>query len=177
MEPIVFAVAIATMLFTAIALYFDLRLRKIPNALTVAAFGIAVVFHTATTGLSGLGFAMAGFAAGFGPLLLLWLIGGGGGGDVKLMGALGAWVGPYVILIVFFGSALLALVSLVTIAFVRIAFRSRAPSSSAASGSSGGIGIASGQFEATQKFLPYAVPVTVMTWAWMLMKVTILIVQ
>ena len=46
-------------------------------------------------------------ATGFGILLVLWLIGGGGGGDVKLMGALGAWVGASLIMKVFFVSAVL----------------------------------------------------------------------
>ncbi|MGC3969138.1 MAG: A24 family peptidase [Pirellulales bacterium] len=38
--------------------------------------------------------AMAGFGVGFGILFVLWITGGGGAGDVKLMGALGAWFGP-----------------------------------------------------------------------------------
>jgi len=48
--------------------------------------GIAGLFH-------GLGFSLLGFVTGFGILFLVWILGGGGGGDVKLMGALGAWLG------------------------------------------------------------------------------------
>lgn len=175
MEPTQFIVAFAAMLFTAIALYFDLKYRRIPNALTVSAFAIAVIFHVATGGLTGLGFSLAGFAAGFCPLLLLWLIGGGGGGDVKMMGALGAWLGPSVTFIIFLGSAGIAMVTITAIALARIAIRNRATSSPATT--SGGVGVAEGQIETSQKLLPYAVPVTVTTWAWMIMKITLFAAQ
>ncbi len=100
---------IAVVFFTFTATVTDLSTRKLPNWLTVPAFLAALVFHTVTGGLVGLGNALGGFAIGFGILLILWLIGGGGGGDVKLMGALGAWLGPVPILIVFTLSAVLAL--------------------------------------------------------------------
>ena len=108
-------VAIAALAFTGTATYFDLKFRKIPNGLTVSAFAAGLIFHLVTQGASGLGLAMGGFAAGFLPLLVLWLIGGGGGGDVKLMGALGAWLGAPVTLIVFFGSAIVALVMMISL--------------------------------------------------------------
>ena len=85
---------IAVLVFTIIAMVTDLSTRKLPNWLTVPAFVAAIVFHTFTSGWRGLGLCMGGFAVGFGLLLVLWLIGGGGGGEVKLMGALGAWLGP-----------------------------------------------------------------------------------
>jgi len=76
--------------FTAVAAVSDLRTRRLPNWLTVPAFAAGLLAHTVVNGFAGLGFALLGFATGFGLLLVLWLIGGGGGGDVKLMGALGA---------------------------------------------------------------------------------------
>jgi prepilin peptidase CpaA len=45
-------------------------------------------------GLDGLLFALAGFTLGFGLFVVLWGLGTCGGGDVKLMAALGAWIGP-----------------------------------------------------------------------------------
>lgn len=92
--------------FTLTAAVLDLRTRRLPNWLTVPTFLIALVFHGVTAGLAGLGAALAGFAVGFSILLVLWLIGGGGGGDVKLMGALGAWLGWKMTLAVFFLSVL-----------------------------------------------------------------------
>jgi prepilin peptidase CpaA len=79
--------------FTMTAAVSDWRTRTLSNWLTVPAMVAGVLMHTVINGLGGLTFAMAGFATGFGFLLILWLIGGGGGGDVKLMGALGAWLG------------------------------------------------------------------------------------
>ena len=99
----------AAMTLTAIALIFDLRLRRIPNALTVLFFILGLSFHIVLAGWPGLRFSLLGFAAGFGPLFLLWLLGGGGGGDVKMMGALGAWLGGPVTILIFLGSAIAAI--------------------------------------------------------------------
>ena len=54
-----------------------------------------LAFHGLGEGVAhpGLIGAAAAFAAGFGMLWVLWMIGGGGGGDVKLMGALSVWIG------------------------------------------------------------------------------------
>ena len=106
---LVFVAAVAA--FTAAAAISDWRTRRLPNWLTVPAFVLAVLTHTAVNGLAGLGFSLGGFATGFGILLVLWLIGGGGGGDVKLMGALGAWLGTTLTLSVFLVSAALAAVA------------------------------------------------------------------
>lgn len=86
-------------LFTAAAAIYDLRIKKIPNNLTLPMFGAGVLYQIAFNGLGGgIGSAglidsVAAFVAGFGLLWVLWMIGGGGGGDVKLMGALSVWIG------------------------------------------------------------------------------------
>jgi prepilin peptidase CpaA len=86
-------------LFTAAAAIFDLRTRKIPNKLTIPVFAVGLVYQLIFNGLGtgvgnpGLIDAAAAFAAGFGLLWVLWMIGGGGGGDVKLLGALSVWIG------------------------------------------------------------------------------------
>jgi prepilin peptidase CpaA len=79
--------------YTAAAAVTDVRLRKIPNKLTLPVFFAGFVYQLAFHQWGGLVDAAAGFALGFGILFVLWMIGGGGGGDVKLMGALSVWLG------------------------------------------------------------------------------------
>jgi len=108
-------------LFTALAAASDLRSKKIPNTLTVSAAVAGLIFQIikgAIEGggygaLTGVGISLGGFATGFGILLVLWLMGGGGGGDVKLMAALGAWLGAPTLIIVFMISTLFVIMSAV----------------------------------------------------------------
>ena len=94
---------------TLAAIVTDLRARRIPNWLTVTGLVTAIVFHGATAGWDGLKFSLGGFAVGFGVLFVLWVIGGGGGGDVKLMGAIGAWMGATSTFAIFLLSTVFAL--------------------------------------------------------------------
>ena len=79
--------------FTLAAAVSDFRSRRIPNVMTVPFFVAGLVYQAVFNGWSGLGDAGLAFLLGFGTLFVLWLVGGGGGGDVKLMGALSAWLG------------------------------------------------------------------------------------
>jgi len=72
----------------------DLRSRRIPNVLTFGAAAAAVVYGGATGGWSGLGNAALGWLIGAAVFIVPFALGGLGGGDVKLLGALGAWLGP-----------------------------------------------------------------------------------
>jgi len=72
----------------------DLRTRRIPNLLTVGAALVAFGYHGFTGGLSGLGVSIGGWLVGGVIFLPLFAVRGLGGGDVKLMAALGAWIGP-----------------------------------------------------------------------------------
>lgn len=108
LEPLNICAAIAVLVFVAAAVITDLKWLRIPNWITVPAFILALAFYGIVDGWSGLLFSLAGFGTGFGILFLLWAIGGGGGGDVKLMGAVGAWVGALPVLAIFIGSAIFA---------------------------------------------------------------------
>jgi len=157
--------------FTLTAALSDLRTRKLPNWLTVSAFAVAVIAHTALNGLSGLGFSLLGFAAGFSVLLVLWLIGGGGGGDVKLMGALGAWLGASLTLQVFLVSAVLIamfmclvfLFSLCTRGFTYVGRRYLAGTFSGTA-KLGWDENRRRQQRIQCRIMPYAVPVALSTW-------------
>jgi prepilin peptidase CpaA len=72
----------------------DLRTRRIPNALTLPVAAVGVLFGLTTTGLDGGASALAGLAVGLCLFLPFYLLGGLGAGDVKLLAALGAWLGP-----------------------------------------------------------------------------------
>jgi len=72
----------------------DLRFRKIPNLLTYPMIALSLIYYGATGGLKGLAFSTAGLAVGMAVLMIFYLAGGMGAGDVKLMGAVGAALGP-----------------------------------------------------------------------------------
>ena len=103
--------------FTGVAAYVDWRTKKLPNWLTVPCFATALVFHFVAgffgdqggilTAFTQLGWSLVGFMTGFGILFVMYLAGWGGGGDVKMMGAMGAWMMPQLTLYVFIISAVL----------------------------------------------------------------------
>ena len=78
-----------------IACVFDVRTRRIPNALSLSAAAAGLLYHAATSGVTGVQLAGAGWLLGLLLLLPYFALGGMGGGDVKLMAALGAWLGPW----------------------------------------------------------------------------------
>ena len=80
--------ALAVAIIAAIA---DLRSRRVPNWLTLSALILGFVWHIAHGT-----WREAAWGALLGAVIYLpmWLAGGRGGGDVKLMAALGAWLGP-----------------------------------------------------------------------------------
>jgi prepilin peptidase CpaA len=73
---------------------FDVRTRRIPNWLTFAAAALGLAFHLTVNGAAGAGSSLAGLGVGGGLFFPLFALGGMGAGDVKLMAALGAWLGP-----------------------------------------------------------------------------------
>jgi prepilin peptidase CpaA len=89
--PVVSVVVLSIALF---ACGFDLRTRRIPNWLTLGSALSGLVFHTVTGGVSGGMHSLEGCAAGMLLLLVPYALGGLGAGDVKLLGALGAWLWP-----------------------------------------------------------------------------------
>jgi prepilin peptidase CpaA len=88
--PLPWGVAVVAALVGAVC---DLRWRKIPNLLTLPTLLAGLVWAGYSYGASGLLGATAGCLLLAAPYLVLFLFAGGGAGDVKLMGALGAWLG------------------------------------------------------------------------------------
>jgi prepilin peptidase CpaA len=94
--------------FTLITAAVDVRTRRLPNFLTVPACLAGLVFHLAVG--EGLLFSLGGFAVGFGLFFLMWMAGSVSGGDVKFMGAIGAWLGPMPTIYVFLVGAVFVLI-------------------------------------------------------------------
>jgi prepilin peptidase CpaA len=78
---------------TLVAAVTDWRSRRIPNVLTLPLFFSGLIASAACAGSSGLVDSMMGSVLAALPFILLFVFAGGGAGDAKLMGALGAWLG------------------------------------------------------------------------------------
>lgn len=83
------------LLTASIGCFTDLRTRRIPNVLTFGSALAALVFHTATGGVSALGTSAGGWLTGVAIFYIPFALRGLGAGDVKLLAALGAWLGPW----------------------------------------------------------------------------------
>ena len=88
----------------------DVRTRRIRNYLAVPLLiaGLTQSFLPLHT-VSPLG-SITGLLAGGGIVFVLFAMGGMGGGDVKLMAAVGTWIGPIAVLNVFLVAAVFGLI-------------------------------------------------------------------
>lgn len=71
----------------------DVLSRRVPNVLTGAAIASGLLAHASLSGGHGVLAALLGLAAGLAAFFPFFALGGMGGGDVKLMAALGTWLG------------------------------------------------------------------------------------
>ncbi len=79
----------------AAATAIDYKTHRIPNWLLIPALGLALILHTMDSGIYGLIASAGGLALGLALLLPLYVIGGMGAGDVKLLGVVGSFLGPW----------------------------------------------------------------------------------
>jgi prepilin peptidase CpaA len=77
-----------------IACITDVRSRRIPNVLTFGAAAAGLIYGAITGGWSGAGSAALGWLIGAAAFFIPFALGGLGAGDVKLLAAIGAWLGP-----------------------------------------------------------------------------------
>lgn len=121
MLPILKALLLALVL-TAAA--YDLRFRRIPNWLALSGFVAGLGANIALLGWRGLFTALLGSLVALAVYLPLYLIRGMGAGDVKLMIAVGAIVGPRHWLGIFLATAVAGgLLSLLLIAWKKRFYR------------------------------------------------------
>jgi prepilin peptidase CpaA len=93
-----------------IAATIDLKSRRIPNWLN-ASLAVAGLFSALLPGSQvPILYALAGLAVGFIIPFILFALGALGGGDVKLLAAIGCWLGPIGVVKVFLAAAVVGLV-------------------------------------------------------------------
>lgn len=117
--------------FALIGAYFDVTSTRIPNRLTYSGILAALVLRFGLLGWQGLLEGLIGLLLCGGAFFLLFVIHAMGGGDVKLMAAVGAWIG--------YQHALLALIvcaisgGLIALGYVVVLKRYRTTASNVAS--------------------------------------------
>lgn len=102
------AVWILCALVAAAAGVADWRSRRIPNWLTVSGALLGIVVNAGLYGWHGLRDSLLGIILGLAVLLPFVLVRSLGAGDWKLIGAVGAFVGPQQLLVVLFATILVA---------------------------------------------------------------------
>jgi prepilin peptidase CpaA len=121
---------IVTVGVTLLAGWVDFRTRKIPNWLTVPALLLGITLRTALAGWPGTKASLEGAGLALVLLLPLVLLRALGAGDWKLMGAVGAILGPALFLVVLvasiFISGLMGIVEMIRSGRTKETFRNLA---------------------------------------------------
>jgi prepilin peptidase CpaA len=102
---LIWGLALCLTLFAAVV---DWRGRRIPNWLTVPGLFIGIVTHALISGWPGAKMSLEGAGLALALLLPFVLLRALGAGDWKLMGAVGAFVGPVLLMFVLLGSIFIA---------------------------------------------------------------------
>ena len=100
-----------------VVIYYDVRFRRIPNVLVLAALIAGLTINISYGGWRGALSSLGGFAVAFVPMCLMHVFGAMGAGDVKLFAAIGAVVGlplvPMTFVVVVMLGAVLAVYSMI----------------------------------------------------------------
>ena len=97
----------------------DIRQRRVPNVLTMGLASVALLLAMAGLGTVTLGGALGGLALGLALLLPAHVFGAMGAGDVKLLAAFGALLGPADVFDAFVRAAILGGVMALAVAVWR----------------------------------------------------------
>jgi prepilin peptidase CpaA len=90
-DPVVVAAVAAC---AGISALVDLRIRRVPNPLTLAIAVLGITLAATGHGIASPWAALEGCAVGLLAMMPGYLIGATGGGDVKLVAAMGTMLGP-----------------------------------------------------------------------------------
>jgi prepilin peptidase CpaA len=95
-------------LFAAIAGFTDWRSRRIPNWLSISGLALGILVNSLTRGWVGAKDSLLGAGLGLVLLLPFVIMRSLGAGDWKLVGALGAFLGPSPLITVLFATVFIA---------------------------------------------------------------------
>ncbi|WP_152206446.1 A24 family peptidase [Marinobacter changyiensis] len=119
--------AVSVLLLLWISAAWDLRHQRIPNLIVFTGAGIGTALQFVFFGFDGLLEAFSGLGLGLAIFMPGYLVGTTGAGDVKLMAAVGTFLGPYSVLIA--GLASIAVGGVIALGFLFLAlFSADAPS-------------------------------------------------
>jgi prepilin peptidase CpaA len=149
----------------------DVCARRIANWLSLSLLIAGVVSAAMGTNTIGLSASLGGAVVGLAIPLVLFALGALGGGDVKLLAAVGAWIGPMRAVEVFAASAVIGLIIVVVQALMQGKLLQLVRNSAVLTVNLvhvGDVGLehvtATGkQSRAVEKPLPYAVPIVLAT--------------
>ena len=102
-----------------VACAIDLRWRRIPNVLTLPTALAGLLYHYTISGSDGLTSAFLGALVGLAIFFPLFALGGLGAGDVKLLAAFGAWLGPQQTLVAAVATAILGAIAAIVLMLMR----------------------------------------------------------
>ena len=152
-----------------LASWIDFSQHRVPNWLNLTLILLGFAVQGYFFGMAGLAIGGWGLLTGFGLLIIPWLMHAMGAGDVKLMAAIGVWMGP---LLTFYSFALGAVIGgLVAVVMILSAGRlcmayanlglilAKCSSPKTLFSEVGSVK----SFGATTQLLPYGVPLTVGT--------------
>jgi prepilin peptidase CpaA len=100
------AIDIVMVMLIVICVFTDLTKSKIYNKVLFPAVITALAYHIYNSGMSGGLFSIKGLFIGMALLLVPYLMGGIGAGDVKFLGAIGAFKGSAFIFVAFLAGAI-----------------------------------------------------------------------
>ena len=109
-----------------LASWIDFSQHRVPNWLNLALAVTGFVAQLLYFGAGGLATGGLGLLTGFGLLIVVWMMHGMGAGDVKLMAAIGVWLGPTLTFYAFAVGALIggvvAMIMIVSTGRLRVAY-------------------------------------------------------
>ena len=150
----------------------DCASRRIPNWLSYTLILGGVVHGMTGLGTVGIGASLLGMLVGFTLTFVFFALGAMGGGDVKLLTGVGAWLGPWGVLLVFVIEAVVGMVQAVVQAASQRRLGSVLRNSAVLAGSmatgNGDLGLtalpeSNAPGRAMKQVLPYSVPVLIAT--------------